>query len=36
MEKLHQIFLSSTFSDLIDARLKVIDGLPRAGFYPKL
>jgi hypothetical protein len=35
MEKLHQIFLSSTFSDLIDARAKVIDGLLKAGFYPK-
>ncbi|MGE4319210.1 MAG: DUF4062 domain-containing protein [Deferribacterales bacterium] len=35
MNKLHQVFLSSTFSDLKDVRLNVIDGLMKAGYYPK-
>ncbi|ADD67380.1 hypothetical protein Dacet_0584 [Denitrovibrio acetiphilus DSM 12809] len=35
MWKLHQIFLSSTFSDLVDARSRVIEGLLNGGFYPR-
>lgn len=35
MEKLHQIFLSSTFTDLIDARDNIIECILKAGHHPK-
>ncbi|MGE4479293.1 MAG: DUF4062 domain-containing protein [Deferribacterales bacterium] len=35
MDKLHQVFLSSTFRDLQNFRADVIDGLLKAGFHPK-
>jgi len=35
MDKLHQVFLSSTFNDLKDIRLNVIEGFMRSGYYPK-
>jgi hypothetical protein len=34
MEKVYQVFVSSTFSDLEDERKKVSDTLAKAGFIP--